>query len=442
MVKFLRNILFFGLLCMTAQTVFAAAAADPMHEAQETFGRAIQLAGLASVALKPGPVKGQEGVSLHYNLDNVEVVNAIKSGASGTHVDDCFNKERNGFQGVILDDVDEKCVVASMCGTKNALHGLLDAVLIMDTWPHDSFFKLTVRCLGEKTIVDAARVYAPNATGALSDEWLIWAIEKLYDTGTSKATGVVAGAVAGLWSGDEAKEDAAAGTPPIGWLGMIGNAAWSACCAGVEGAIDAVPEIAALKKIWDHGDPTELSGILRERFSAALEEANELVAEAHAKAAAEGKFLLVTGHSLGGALATIATAQQHAAGKITVPFQVKGFCLPSVVHTLNELKVPMPKAFTDNVFNLIRAGDPVSQSGVHLGKTTTFAYVSDETRLASRMHKMAVAAAEAAVSETADAADTKEALAYGTGLASLGKNHSLDLLMMDLMNRTGKIVKA
>jgi len=303
----------------------------------ERFRRATQFADLGYKDLPTGLVTGIP----HVTLEGVHVISKMVYGEGGTTTKDYFSEERSGFRGYIVEHGGE--TIVTIRGTKDPLHMLLDLHIMFATAGEDP--KGTLDKLLQNTFN------------------LGFVTRALVNQGLCSLTSPAGG-------GSSASSEAEAES--------LASALWGAAtAAATAAAVEALPpEIRALHALVAEGDGTGLQKVLHDRFSAALKHA-KICIETALPLNPEQK-LRVVGHSLGGALATVAMAQLHAEGKLsTRDFEVNAICSPGSRSLLERFKTPIHETFTNRVFTLVRAGDLVSNFGDHIGQTVHLPAISE-----------------------------------------------------------------
>jgi hypothetical protein len=302
----------------------------------ERFRKATQLAELAYKDLGVGNLTGID----HVTLEGIKVHTNMTYGDSGTSLDDYLSDERSGFRGYIMEHGDETIIAIS--GTKNPLHMILDLHIMFATAGDDP----------KKAL----------------DELLQKTLKMGFATRTLVSMGISA-----LSSSSEAeKPSAVSATASSSFPGAV----WEATKAAT---MDVLPqEIKALYKFVAEGDGKALQEVLQKRFEAAV---------IHTKTCIQTAMVLnpeqklrVVGHSLGGALATVAMAQLHSEEKLnTRDFEVNAICSPGSLQLLKRFETPIDEGFSSKVFTLVREGDIVSNFGEHIGRTVPLPSISDGT---------------------------------------------------------------
>ncbi len=309
------------------------------------FLKATQLAGVAYRDLIPGTLKEQGTIlgGLEFGAVEGAIVRApYFAGEEGKVLKDYFSSESSGFRGYIMEDEEE--VIVTIRGTKDPLHMLLDLHILMATAGEDP--KTTLINLMTKSL----------DLGVMGKCLL----KKGVEWGGSKIYASVPGGFESSAEEPKAVEDASL-------VSVLFSATQEALFAGV---METIPEIKALYSIVWERDATALKQLLENRFVQAVNDAKRCIETSQSSFNTRGKRLRVVGHSLGGALGTIAMAQLHAERKLeAVDFEVNAICSPGSAPLLAHLKTSRDRDFEARVFTLVRKGDIVSNFGEHVGYT-------------------------------------------------------------------------
>jgi len=308
----------------------------------DRFAPSTQFAELAYKNPPVGPVTGFP----HVTFEDIQILSTFGHGEEGKVVADYLSAERSGFRAHIMEHRGE--TIVAIRGTKDPLHMILDLHIMYATAgtnPKETLDKLLQEAFG---LGVASRALVSMGVSALTP-----------DTATPlPALGVGGGS---------------------SFMGAIWDAAKAAACAAAVAALPA--EIEALYSLVMNKDSARLQALLQERFHEAVRHAKVCIQTAIGLH--PGQRLRVVGHSLGGALATVAMAELHGEGSLSsVNFEVNAICSPGSLGLLGDRVVD--EVFLSRVFNLVRAGDIVSNFGTHIGQVVPLASISEATRAVLR----------------------------------------------------------
>jgi hypothetical protein len=324
------------------------------------FLKATQLAEMAYKNLVPDLLERQLDKPDCVTLEGVKMHLPYFVGTEGKEMADYFSPERSGFQAYIMKDLEE--VIVAIRGTKDPLHMLLDLHIIMATAEEDP--KTTLNNL-------IKNCFELGFFGKIALEGALSLGVKTITFGSASTP-------------ESQKEPLCDAAEDTSFMAALGAAAKDALVAGVVEATP--PEIKALYNVICERDPTDFKRVLQERFQEAIVHAKKCIGSAQSLFNTKGKKLRVVGHSLGGTLATIAMAQLHAEGTLAgVDFQVNAVCSPGSQQLLVRLGTDIHPAFQENVFNLVRKGDIVSNFGIHVGQTVFLDAIESEPAVASNV---------------------------------------------------------
>jgi hypothetical protein len=303
-----------------------------------------QVAELSYKNLVPGALEGQRDKPSYVDLRGAQVHQVIAHGENGKTVEDFYNPECTGFHAYTIEKDGE--VFVAMRGTQNPLHALLDIHIMI-----------------EGVGTNPSEVLAPYI-------------------GVSPAVAKVGGQAVGIfgsymWSYLTSGKTASIAVEPAAEESWIGALATSALDASSE----VLPEeIKGLYALYTSGDRTRLSAAVGKRFENALEQANECLEQA-LKFAGDRPIHII-GHSLGGALATVATVKLIAKDPLKArQLDVTTFCSPGSKALLKEDSVLEGLSIT----NYGRKNDLIHMFGEHVGVNRSLPE-SITARSFSRLH--------------------------------------------------------